>query len=115
MIEFCVSCYSMQLVYQEYKQFVYFQNVFGVCVECYDCYIFFDISGMVKCKLEVSNDFYQIFIVYLIDILEKFEVKCVEFVECEWVCMKENNFVICCFCYNYDVMDYVKQNLEVVW
>lgn len=69
---------------------------------------------MVKRKLEASNDIYQIFIVYFIDIFEKFEVKRAEFVEREWARMKENNSVICRFCYNYDAMDYAKQYFEVV-
>ncbi len=37
--EFCVSCHSMQPVYQEYKQSVHFQNASGVRAECHDCHI----------------------------------------------------------------------------
>ncbi len=37
--EFCVSCHSMQPVYEEYKQSVHFQNASGVRAECHDCHI----------------------------------------------------------------------------
>lgn len=50
--EFCVSCHSMQPVYEEYKQSVHFQNASGVRAECHDCHIPPDIPGMVKRKLE---------------------------------------------------------------
>ena len=54
--EFCVSCHSMQPVYEEYKQSVHFQNASGVRAECHDCHIPPDIPGMVKRKLEASNE-----------------------------------------------------------
>ena len=66
--EFCVSCHSMQPVYEEYKQSVHFQNASGVRAECHDCHIPPDIPGMVKRKLEASNDIYQTFIAHSIDI-----------------------------------------------
>lgn len=53
--EFCVSCHSMQPVYEEYKQSVHFQNASGVRAECHDCHIPPDIPGMVKRKLEAST------------------------------------------------------------
>ncbi|EPY0700267.1 NapC/NirT family cytochrome c [Shigella flexneri] len=62
--EFCVSCHSMQPVYEEYKQSVHFQNASGVRAECHDCHIPPDIPGMVKRKLEASNDIYQTFIAH---------------------------------------------------
>lgn len=65
--EFCVSCHSMQPVYEEYKQSVHFQNASGVRAECHDCHIPPDIPGMVKRKLEASNDIYQTFIAHSID------------------------------------------------
>ena len=71
--EFCVSCHSMQPVYEEYKQSVHFQNASGVRAECHDCHIPPDIPGMVKRKLEASNDIYQTFIAHSIDTPEKFE------------------------------------------
>lgn len=46
--EFCVSCHSMQPVYEEYKQSVHFQNASGVRAECHDCHIPPDIPGMVE-------------------------------------------------------------------
>lgn len=64
--EFCVSCHSMQPVYEEYKQSVHFQNASGVRAECHDCHIPPDIPGMVKRKLEASNDIYQTFIAHSI-------------------------------------------------
>lgn len=66
--EFCVSCHSMQPVYEGYKQSVHFQNASGVRAECHDCHIPPDIPGMVKRKLEASNDIYQTFIAHSIDI-----------------------------------------------
>lgn len=41
--EFCVSCHSMQPVYEEYKQSAHFQNASGVRAECHDCHIPSDI------------------------------------------------------------------------
>lgn len=43
--EFCVSCHSMQPVYEEYKQSVHFQNASGVRAECHDCHISPDIRA----------------------------------------------------------------------
>ncbi len=39
--------------------------------ECHDCHIPPDIPGMVKRKLEASNDIYQTFIAHSIDTPEK--------------------------------------------
>lgn len=110
--EFCVSCHSMQPVYQEYKQSVHFQNASGVRAECHDCHIPPDIPGMVKRKLEASNDLYQTFIAHSIDTPEKFEAKRAELAEREWARMKENNSATCRSCHNYDAMDHAKQNPE---
>ena len=73
--EFCVSCHSMEPVYEEYKQSVHFQNASGVRAECHDCHIPSDLPGMIKRKLEASNDIYQTFIAHSIDTPEKFEAK----------------------------------------
>ncbi|RXY89978.1 trimethylamine N-oxide reductase cytochrome c-type subunit, partial [Klebsiella pneumoniae] len=106
--EFCVSCHSMQPVYEEYKQSVHFQNASGVRAECHDCHIPPDIPGMVKRKLEASNDIYQTFIAHSIDTPEKFEAKRAELAEREWARMKENNSATCRSCHNYDAMDHAK-------
>ena len=110
--EFCVSCHSMQSVYEEYKQSVHFQNASGVRAECHDCHIPPDIPGMVKRKLEASNDIYQTFIAHSIDTPEKFEAKRAELAEREWARMKENNSATCRSCHNYDAMDHAKQHPE---
>ena len=110
--EFCVSCHSMQPVYEEYKQSVHFQNASGVRAECHDCHIPPDIPGMVKRKLEASNDIYQTFIAHSIDTPEKFEAKRAELAEREWARMKENNSATCRSCHNYDAMDHAKQHPE---
>src|SRR5699024_8594751 len=110
--EFCVSCHSMQPLYEEYKQSVHFQNASGVRAECHDCHIPPDIPGMVKRKLEASNDIYQTFIAHSIDTPEKFEAKRAELAEREWARMKENNSATCRSCHNYDAMDHAKQHPE---
>ncbi len=95
------------------KQSVHFQNASGVRAECHDCHtpplIF---PGMVKRKLEASNDLYQTFIAHSIDTPEKFEAKRAELAEREWARMKENNSATCRSCHNYDAMDHAKQNPE---
>lgn len=48
-----------------------------------------------------------VYIIGKVDIKEKFEVYCLEMVECEWVCMKVNNLKECCNCYNFDDMDFI--------
>ncbi len=110
--EFCVSCHSMQPVYEEYKQSVHFQNASGVRAECHDCHIPPDIPGMVKRKLEASNDIYQTFIAHSIETPEKFEAKRAELAEREWARMKENNSATCRSCYIYVAMDHAKQHPE---
>ncbi|WP_272658551.1 pentaheme c-type cytochrome TorC [Providencia sp. PROV148] len=110
--EFCVSCHSMEPVYEEYKQSVHFQNASGVRAECHDCHIPSDLPGMIKRKLEASNDIYQTFIAHSIDTPEKFEAKRAELAEREWARMKENNSATCRSCHDYDSMDHAKQNPE---
>lgn len=110
--EFCVSCHSMETVYEEYKQSVHFQNASGVRAECHDCHIPNDLPGMIKRKLEASNDIYQTFIAHSIDTPEKFEAKRAELAEREWARMKENNSATCRSCHDYDSMDHAKQNPE---
>lgn len=110
--EFCVSCHSMQPVYEEYKQSAHFQNASGVRAECHDCHIPSDIPGMVKRKLEASNDIYQTFVAHSIDTPEKFEAKRAELAEREWTRMKENNSATCRSCHDYDAMDHAKQHPE---
>ena len=102
----------MQPVYEEYKQSAHFQNASGVRAECHDCHIPSDIPGMVKRKLEASNDIYQTFVAHSIDTPEKFEAKRAELAEREWARMKENNSATCRSCHDYDAMDHAKQHPE---
>lgn len=110
--EFCVSCHSMQPVYQEYKQSVHFKNASGVRAECHDCHIPPDLPGMLWRKMEAANDLYQTFIAHSIDTPEKFEAKRAELAEREWKRMKDNNSAGCRSCHNYDAMEHTKQHPE---
>ncbi|MCZ8708255.1 pentaheme c-type cytochrome TorC [Escherichia albertii] len=110
--EFCVSCHSMTPVYEEYKQSAHFQNASGVRAECHDCHVPSDLPGMLKRKLEASNEVYQTVIGHSINTPEKFNAKRAELAEREWARMKENNSATCRSCHNYDAMDYAKQHPE---
>lgn len=112
--EFCISCYEMcNMVYQEYMDFVYYNNCSGVCVICLDCYVLYEFVLKMICKFKVSKELYgKIFGV--IDMLQKFEVYCLMMVQNEWWCMKDNNLQECCNCYNFEYMDIIVQKLVVV-
>ena len=110
--EFCVSCHSMTPVYEEYKKSAHFQNASGVRAECHDCHVPSDLPGMLKRKLEASNEVYQTVIGHSIDTPEKFNAKRAELAEREWARMKENNSATCRSCHNYDAMDHAKQHPE---
>lgn len=110
--EFCVSCHSMQPVWQEYKQSAHFKNASGVRAECRDCHIPPDIAGMLKRKLEASNDLYQELIAHSIDTPEKFEARRAELAQREWRRMKENNAATCRSCHDYNAMDHARQHPE---
>ncbi|MBA0036536.1 pentaheme c-type cytochrome TorC [Pantoea sp. BIGb0393] len=110
--EFCISCHGMQQPYKEYKQSTHFRNPSGVRAECRDCHIPRDIPGMLKRKLEASNDLYQALIARSIDTPEKFEAKRLILAEREWKRMKESNSAVCRGCHNYDAMDHTRQKPE---
>lgn len=106
-IVFCFFCYLMSKFFEEYQGIVYFLNQKGICVECVDCYILKLGMDYLFVKLKVFKDIYYEFVSGKIDSDDMFEIYCQEMVEIVWKELKVIDFVMCCSCYFFDVMDIV--------
>ena len=111
-LEFCTSCHTMKQPLEEYKHSSHYKNAYGVQAECADCHMPQDMAGIVKRKMEASNDLYQHFITKSIDTPEKYEEKRLEMAQRVWKRMEDNNSSGCRKCHSYEAMDHSKQSVK---
>ncbi len=58
-LDFCVSCHSMEVPYEEYKETVHFKNASGVQAVCADCHVPKDYGPKLWAKLMAAKDVYH--------------------------------------------------------
>ncbi|EGU33788.1 NapC/NirT family cytochrome c [Vibrio scophthalmi] len=112
--EFCLSCHSMQLPYEEYQGSVHFSNSRGIRAECADCHIPSDPIDYLITKVRATKDIYHEFVTGKIDDEDKYEQHRLAMAETVWAQMRENDSATCRSCHSYEAMDTYAQNEESV-
>lgn len=110
--EFCVSCHSMQIPYEEYQGSVHFTNAKGIRAECADCHIPTDPIDYFITKIRASKDIYHEFVTKKIDDEDKYEEHRMAMAENVWKQLRTNDSATCRTCHDYDAMDTYEQSAE---
>lgn len=106
---FCVSCHEMdQLVYQEYKKTVHYNNRTGVRVICSDCHVPRDWTAKLVRKIKASNELYHK-LAGTVNTPEKFEARRLLLAERVWASMEASDSRECRNCHSFEAMDMKKQ------
>lgn len=108
-MELCVSCHSLQVPYEEYKQTVHYQNASGVQATCADCHVAKEFGAKLYAKVLAAKDVYHEFI-GTIDTPEKFEAHRWEMANRVWERMKAEDSRTCRSCHDYATMDLSAQS-----
>jgi len=108
-MEFCVSCHSMQINYEEYKETLHFKNASGVQATCADCHVPKQLGPKLWAKLIAAKDVYHE-IVGTIDTPEKFEQRRWDMANRVWDKMKATDSRECRSCHELKNMDLSEQD-----
>ncbi len=108
--EFCVSCHTMQIPYEEYQGSIHFTNAKGIRAECSDCHIPSDPINYVITKIRASKDIYHEFVTGKIDTEEKYEEHRMAMAETVWEQLRANDSATCRSCHSFDAMDTYEQS-----
>ncbi|WP_117233817.1 NapC/NirT family cytochrome c [Vibrio maerlii] len=108
--EFCVSCHSMEIPYEEYEGSIHFSNAKGIRAECADCHIPNDPIDYVITKIRASKDIYHEFVTGKIDTEDKYEEHRMAMAETVWGQMRANDSATCRSCHEFDAMDTYEQS-----
>lgn len=112
--EFCLSCHTMAIPYEEYQGSVHYSNAKGIRAECADCHIPSDPIDYLVTKIRASKDIYHQYVTGKIDTEEKYEEHRVAMAELVWQQFRENDSATCRSCHTYDAMDNYEQTKEAV-
>lgn len=108
-MEFCTSCHTMNINFEEYKQTRHFKNATGVQATCADCHVPKDFFPKLYAKMMAAKDVYHE-IMGTIDTKEKFEARRWQMANHVWEKMRENDSRECRSCHSYENMDISEQD-----
>jgi len=108
-MEFCTSCHSMQVNFEEYKESAHYLNTSGVRATCSDCHVPKAFVPKMVAKIVAVKDVYHE-IVGTIDTREKFEAHRWDMANRVWAKMKATDSRECRSCHNFDQMDLSTQS-----
>lgn len=103
-MELCVSCHSLQVPYQEYKESVHYRNASGVQATCADCHVPQGFLPKLYAKVLAAKDVYHE-IVGTIDTPEEFEAHRWTMANRVWDRMKATDSETCRSCHDFANMD----------
>ncbi|WED27642.1 NapC/NirT family cytochrome c [Vibrio sp. DW001] len=112
--EFCLSCHTMKIPYEEYQSSIHYSNPKGIRAECSDCHIPQDTVDYLITKIRASKDIYHEFVTGKIDTEEKYEEHRMSMAQTVWDQMKANDSATCRSCHEFDAMDTYEQSEEAV-
>ena len=107
--EFCVSCHSQQVPYDEYRKSLHYENASGVRAGCPDCHVPKDTALKLLAKLAAVKDVYHE-LVGTIDTAEKFEAERLKMANRVWARMEATDSRECRSCHVGDAMDFSEQD-----
>jgi len=108
-MEFCTSCHSMQVNYEEYKETVHYLNTSGVRATCADCHVPKEFGPKLVAKVLAYKDVVHE-ILGTIDTKEKYEAHRWDMASRVWAKMKATDSRECRNCHNFDQMDLSTQS-----
>ncbi|MBK1645746.1 butanol dehydrogenase [Thiocapsa imhoffii] len=108
-MDLCVSCHSLQLPYEEYRETRHFKNPSGVQATCADCHVQQEFIPKLHAKLMAVKDVYHE-IMGTIDTPEKFEARRWEMANRVWDRMKATDSATCRSCHDFANMDLSEQS-----
>ncbi|WP_318432906.1 NapC/NirT family cytochrome c [Photobacterium leiognathi] len=110
--EFCISCHSMTIPYNDYIKSPHYANQHGVSAQCKDChineksnieYLTAKLGGIKDIWFETTGK---------IDSKEKYEEHRMEMAQTVWKQMEANNSATCRSCHDYDKMNFDKMSAK---
>lgn len=107
--EFCVSCHSQQIPFEEYKESAHYLNGSGVRAGCADCHVPTQLGPRLLAKLVAARDVYHEF-AGTIDTRAKFEARRWHLASRVWVRMRKTDSRECRGCHTYAAMDSLEQD-----
>lgn len=110
-IEFCTSCHSMGIAYQEYQASKHHQNTSGVRAVCTDCHVPSEWGPYVLAKIEATRDLLAE-VRGTIDTPEKFAAKRLELAQRVWARMEASDSRECRSCHAFESMVAADQTKE---
>ncbi len=108
-LEFCTSCHSMSIPYEEYKKSVHYKNKSGVRAICSDCHVPKEFGPKMVAKVMASKDVYHE-ILGTINTEEKYEKLRWNMANVVWAKMKATNSRECRSCHDFSQMDVSAQS-----
>lgn len=108
-LEFCTSCHSMQIPYEEYKESVHYLNASGVRAICSDCHVPHSFWPKMQAKVAAYKDVLGE-ILGTIDTEEKYEELRWEMASRVWAKMKATDSETCRSCHDFATMDLSEQS-----
>jgi len=101
---FCTSCHEMDIVYEEYKETLHYQNPSGVRATCPDCHVPKEWFPMMAVKIRATMNELPKKILGTIDTPEKFEARRLALAKHVWDKMKKTDSRECRNCHDFDSM-----------
>jgi cytochrome c-type protein NapC len=103
-MEFCTSCHSMQVNFEEYQDTVHYKNTSGVQATCSDCHVPKPFIPKIVAKLVAAKDVYHE-IMGTIDTEEKYEAYRWQMATAVWQKMEASNSRECRTCHEFNNME----------
>jgi len=107
-MEFCTSCHSMKINYEEYQETVHYRNASGVQATCSDCHVPKQFFPKLHAKIFAAKDVYHE-IMGTVDTREKYEANRWDMASRVWAKMKASNSRECRNCHSLANMDFSAQ------
>ena len=108
-MEFCTSCHSMKINFEEYKETVHFKNRSGVQATCSDCHVPQQFFPKLKAKILAYKDVMHE-ILGTVDTKEKFDAHRWDMASRVWAKMKATDSRECRNCHDFNNMEFSAQD-----
>lgn len=108
-MDFCVSCHSMQVPYNEYKDTLHYKNASGVQATCADCHVPQEYGPKLWAKFIAAKDVWHE-ILGTIDSEEKYNEHRWEMASRVWAKMKATDSRECRTCHDFSSMNLDEQD-----
>ena len=106
---FCVSCHSMQTVFEEHRRSRHYRNASGVMATCADCHVPEALGPRLVAKAVAAKDVVHE-VLGTIDTPEKFEARRWRLANVVWRKMEATDSRECRACHAFSQMDHEKQD-----